>query len=38
MKTEDLVMIEYRGTVQWITRQQYEDLRDGWITAKDLFD
>ena len=37
MKTE-MVKVTYRGMEMEITREQYEDLRNGYISWKDLFD
>ena len=37
MKTE-MVKVIYRGMECEITKDQWEDLRDGWITWSDLFD
>ncbi len=37
MKTE-MVKVTYRGMVHEITREQFEDLRNGYISWSDMFD
>lgn len=33
-----MVKVTYRGIVHEITEEQYEDLRNGWISWSDMFD
>ena len=35
---EELVVMEYKGVVYFITRQEFEDLRDGHLNFEDMFD
>ena len=35
---EDLVSVTYQGSIYEITKQEYEDLKDGYITAKEMFE
>ena len=37
MKTET-VKVEWRGVIYWITMEQFEDLRSGYISWSDMFD
>lgn len=37
MKTE-MVKVVYRGIEYMITKEQFEDLRSGWISWSDMFD
>lgn len=37
MKTE-MVEVIYKGMVMEITKEQYEDLRNGYISWNDMFD
>lgn len=37
MKTE-MVKVTYKGMVMEITKEQYEDLRNGYISWADMFD
>ena len=36
VKTLDTISVEYQGAIYFITEEEYEALREGWVTAKDL--
>lgn len=35
-KTLDTVSVEYQGAIVLITKEEFEALREGWLTFKDL--
>ena len=36
VKTPDTVDFEYQGFIYTITKEEFEALRDGYVTVKDL--
>lgn len=36
--TSEMIKVTYRGIDHWITREQFEDLKAGWITWADMFE
>lgn len=38
LKMNTMVKVVYRGIEHEITVEQYEDLRNGWISWSDMFD
>lgn len=37
MKNE-MITVVYKGIVHEISKEQYEDLKNGWISWSDMFD
>lgn len=38
MKDNELVKVVYNGMECYITKEEYEDLKKGYLTWKDLFE
>ena len=38
VKTNDTVDFEYQGFIYTITKEEYEALREGWVTVKEMFE
>jgi len=38
MKNNEMVTVVYKGFEHQITREQFEDLRSGYISWSDMFD
>lgn len=38
VKTNDTVDVEYQGFIYTITKEEYEALREGWVTVKEMFE
>lgn len=36
-KTQETIDVEYQGMIYIITKEEYENLRDGWVTMKEMF-
>ena len=37
-KTAETVEMSYQGSIYLITKEEYEALKEGWVTAKDMFE
>ncbi len=36
-ETQETVDVTYQGSIYIITKEEFEALKDGWITAKEMF-
>ena len=36
-KTEEQVSMEYQGMIYVITKEEFENLKNGWTTFKEMF-
>lgn len=36
-ETKETIDVVYQGCIYIITREEYENLRDGWVTMKEMF-
>lgn len=37
-KEEDLISLEYQGAIYFITKEEFKNLQEGWITFKEMFE
>lgn len=37
-ETRETVQVTYQGIIHEITKEEFENLRDGWVTAKEMFE
>ena len=37
-KNNETIDFTYQGMIYTITKEEYEALRDGWLTAKEMFE